>query len=54
MPSPDFRDIEKYLDHDTILKKIYEEHRRLGKKIAKIEKKPHLSPTEELEAHRLC
>lgn len=52
MISPDLKGIEGYLK-DPIIRKLYEEHRQLEKKLAKLEKKPFLTADEESEEHRL-
>ena len=53
MESPDFAGIDRYLDKDPALKKLYAEHKELKLKIAKLEKKPFPTAAEEREQQRL-
>ena len=45
--------IASLLDRDAELKKYYEEHQELERKLSEIQHKHHLSPDEELEKKRL-
>jgi len=45
--------IASLLDRDAELKKYYEEHQELERKLAEFQHKHHLSPDEELEKKRL-
>ncbi len=52
-PSPDFKGIEDFLNKDPLLRRLYDEHKTLEKKISKLEKKPYPTPVEEREEKRL-
>jgi uncharacterized protein YdcH (DUF465 family) len=45
--------IASLLDRDAELKKYYEEHQELERKLSEFQHKHHLSPDEELEKKRL-
>jgi len=45
--------IVSLLDRDAELKKYYEEHQELERKLAEFQHKHHLSPEEEVEKKRL-
>jgi uncharacterized protein YdcH (DUF465 family) len=45
--------IVSLLDKDPELKKFYEEHRELEKKLAEFQHKHHLTPDEELEMKKI-
>ena len=45
--------IVSLLDRDPELKKFYEEHRELEKKLAEYQHKHHLTPDEELEMKKI-
>jgi uncharacterized protein YdcH (DUF465 family) len=45
--------IVSLLDRDPELKKFYEEHRELEKKLAEFQHKHHLTPEEELEMKKI-
>ena len=45
--------IESLVDKDPELKKYYEEHQELERKLAEFQHKHHLSPDEEVEKKRL-
>jgi uncharacterized protein YdcH (DUF465 family) len=45
--------IASLLDKDPELKKYYEEHQELEKKLSEFQHKHHLSPDEEIEKKRL-
>jgi hypothetical protein len=45
--------IVSLLDKDPELKKYYEEHRELEKKLSEYQHKHHLSPDEEMEMKRI-
>ena len=45
--------IASLLDKDPELKRYYEEHQELEKKLSEFQHKQHLSPNEELEKKRL-
>ncbi len=53
MESPDFKGIEQYLNTNPALRKLYEEHRLLKRKIAKLEKRPFPTTAEEREEQQL-
>jgi uncharacterized protein len=45
--------IVSLIDKDPELKKYYEEHQELEKKLSEFQHKHHLSPTEEIEMKRI-
>lgn len=53
MESREERAIASLLDKDSELRKYYEEHQELEKKLAEYQHKPHLSTEEEIEKKRL-
>lgn len=53
MESREERAIASLLDKDPELKKYYEEHQELEKKLAEYQHKPHLSTEQEIEKKRL-
>lgn len=53
MEMKDEQTIVSLLDKDPELRKFYEEHRELEKKLADFQHKHHLSPEEELEMKKI-
>ena len=53
MEMKDEQTIVSLLDKDAELKKFYEEHRELEKKLADFQHKHHLSPEEEVEMKKI-
>lgn len=45
--------IEKYSKEDPVLRSLYQEHKSLDKRLAKLGKKPYLTAAEEREEQRL-
>jgi len=53
MDSRDLELINKLTDSDAELRALYNEHVAFGKLIEKLESKPYLNPTEDLEVKEL-
>jgi uncharacterized protein YdcH (DUF465 family) len=53
MENKDEQTIVSLLDKDPELKRFYEEHRELEKKLAEFQHKHYLSPEEEVEMKRI-
>ena len=53
MEMKDEQTIVSLLDKDAELRKFYEEHRELEKKLADFQHKHHLSPEEEVEMKKI-
>jgi uncharacterized protein len=53
MEMKDEQTIVSLLDKDAELRKFYEEHRELKKKLADFQHKHHLSPEEEVEMKKI-
>ena len=53
MEMKDKQTIVSLLDKDAELRKFYEEHRELEKKLADFQHKHHLSPEEEVEMKKI-
>ncbi|WP_243364350.1 DUF465 domain-containing protein [Fundidesulfovibrio terrae] len=53
MDSRDLELINKLVDSDVELRALYDEHVAFGKLIDKLESKPYLNPTEDLEVKEL-
>lgn len=53
MKSFNQEDVERVLEHNPQFREVYEEHHRFDKKIAKMDKKRHLTDEEILEKKRL-
>lgn len=53
MEQRDIEIIKKYMEDDFALRKLYEEHLDLEKKLGDLSQKYHLTPVEEMEQARL-
>ena len=53
MEKKDMELIQKYLDQDTVLEKLYQAHLDYSRRLEKLDSRPYLTPDEELERKKI-